>query len=125
MGAMELGYQRGLIQEESLLYEHQKHDGTLPIVGVNTFLNPNSPPEKTTLTLIRGTEDEKQSQLKRLRDFQKRNATTAPAMLARLQDAARKNENVFAVLMEAVRVCSLGQITNALFEVGGQYRRNM
>jgi methylmalonyl-CoA mutase len=125
MGAMELGYQRGLIQEESLLYEHQKHDGTLPIVGVNTFLNPNPPPEKTTLTLIRGTEDEKQSQLTRLRDFQKRNAAAAPAMLARLQDAARKNENVFAVLMDAVRVCSLGQITNALFEVGGQYRRNM
>ena len=125
MGAMELGYQRGLIQEESLHYEQQKHDGTLPIVGVNTFLNPNPPPEKTTLTLIRGTEDEKQSQLRRLRDFQKRNAAAAPGMLARLQEAARKNENVFAVLMDAVRVCSLGQITNALFEVGGQYRRNM
>ena len=125
LGAMELGYQRGLIQEESLFYEQQKHDGTLPLVGVNTFLNPNPPPEKTTLTLIRGTEDEKQSQLKRLRDFQKRNAAKAPAMLARLQDAARKNENVFAVLVEAVRVCSLGQITNALFDVGGQYRRNM
>ncbi|NUQ34557.1 MAG: methylmalonyl-CoA mutase family protein [Planctomycetaceae bacterium] len=125
MGAMELGYQRGLIQEESLLYEHRKHDGTLPIVGVNTFLNPNPPPEKTTLTLIRGTEDEKRSQLRRLREFQKRNAATAPAMLARLQQAARRNENVFAVLMDAVRVCSLGQITTALFEVGGQYRRNM
>jgi methylmalonyl-CoA mutase len=125
LGAMELGYQRGLIQEESLYYEQQKHDGTLPIVGVNTFLNPNPPPEKTTLTLIRGTEDEKQSQLTRLRDFQKRNAAASPAMLARLQDAARKNENVFAVLMDAVRLCSLGQITNALFEVGGQYRRNM
>jgi methylmalonyl-CoA mutase len=125
LGAMELGYQRGLIQEESLYYEQQKHDGTLPLVGVNTFLNPNPPPEKTTLTLIRGTEDEKQSQLTRLRDFQKRNAAAAPAMLARLQDAARKNANVFAVLMDAVRVCSLGQITNALFEVGGQYRRNM
>jgi methylmalonyl-CoA mutase len=125
LGAMELGYQRGLIQEESLYYEQQKHDGTLPLVGVNTFLNPNPPPEKTTLTLIRGTEDEKRSQLTRLRDFQKRNAAAAPAMLARLQDAARKNANVFAVLMDAVRVCSLGQITNALFEVGGQYRRNM
>jgi methylmalonyl-CoA mutase len=125
LGAMELGYQRGLIQEESLFYEQQKHDGTLPLVGVNTFLNPNPPPEKTTLTLIRGTEDEKQSQLGRLRDFQKRNAAAAPAMLARLQDSARKNENVFAVLMDAVRVCSLGQITTALFEVGGQYRRNM
>ncbi len=125
LGAMELGYQRGLIQEESLFYEQQKHDGTLPLVGVNTFLNPNPPPEKTTLTLIRGTEDEKQSQLTRLRDFQKRNAAEAPAMLAKLQDAARKNENVFAVLVEAVRVCSLGQITNALFDVGGQYRRNM
>jgi isobutyryl-CoA mutase len=125
LGAMELGYQRGLIQEESLHYETLKHDGRLPIVGVNTFLNPNPPPEKTTLTLIRGTEEEKRSQLRRLRDFQARNATAAPAMLRRLQDAARRNDNVFAVLMEAVRVCSLGQITDALFEVGGQYRRGM
>jgi methylmalonyl-CoA mutase len=125
LGAMELGYQRGLIQEESLHYETLKHDGRLPIVGVNTFLNPNPPPEKTTLTLIRGTEDEKRSQLRRLADFQARNAPAAPAMLRRLQDAARRNDNVFAVLMEAVRVCSLGQITDALFDVGGQYRRGM
>jgi methylmalonyl-CoA mutase len=125
LGAMELGYQRSKIQEESLYYEQQKHDATLPIVGVNTFLNPSPPPEKTTLTLIRGTEEEKQSQLRRLREFQQRNAAQAPAMLARLQDAARRNENVFAALMDAVRACSLGQITNALFEVGGQYRRNM
>jgi methylmalonyl-CoA mutase len=125
LGAMELGYQRGLIQEESLYYETRKHDGTLPIVGVNTFLNPNPPPEKTTLTLIRGTEEEKQSQLRRLRDFQARNAAAAAGWLARLQDAARRNENVFAVLVEVARYCSLGQITTALFEVGGQYRRSM
>ena len=123
LGAMELGYQRGLIQEESLYYEQLKHDGTLPLIGVNTFLNPNPRPDKTTLTLIRGTEDEKQSQLKRLADFQQRNSAVAPAILKRLQDAARKNENVFLALMDAVRVCSLGQITDALFEVGGQYRR--
>jgi len=125
LGAMELGYQRGLIQEESLHYEQMKHDGTLPIVGVNTFLNPSPPPQTTTLTLIRGTEDEKRSQLKRLADFQQRHSGKAPAMLKRLQESARKHDNVFAVLMEAVRVCSLGQITTALFEVGGQYRRNM
>ncbi len=125
LGAMELGYQRGLIQEESLYYETRKHDGTLPIVGVNTFLNPNPPPEKTTLTLIRGTEAEKQSQLKRLREFQAKNAAEAPLWLKRLQDAACKNENVFAVLVEAARYCSLGQITTALFDVGGQYRRSM
>jgi methylmalonyl-CoA mutase len=122
---MELGYQRGLIQEESLLYETRKHDGSLPIVGVNTFVNPNPPPQKTTLTLIRGTEEEKQGQIRRLREFQAKNAAEAPKWLARLQDAARKNENVFAVLMDAARYCSLGQITNALFEVGGQYRRSM
>ncbi len=125
LGAMELGYQRGLIQEESLYYETKKHDGSLPLVGVNTFINPEPPPTKTTLTLIRGTEEEKQSQLKRLRKFQAKNAAVAPMWLKRLQDAARKDENAFAVLMDAARYCSLGQITQALFEVGGQYRRNM
>ena len=125
LGAMETGYQRGKIQEESMYYEHLKHDGTLPIIGVNTFRNPKGEAIPQTLELARSTEDEKQSQLKRLADFQARNASKAPAMLKRLQQAVIDNENVFAVLMDAVRVCSLGQISNALFEVGGQYRRNM
>jgi len=125
LGAMETGYQRGKIQEESMYYEHLKHDGTLPIIGVNTFRNPKGEAIPQTLELARSTEDEKQSQLKRLSDFQARNAANAPAMLERLQQAVIRNENVFAVLMDAVRVCSLGQISNALFEVGGQYRRNM
>ena len=108
-----------------MLYEHQKHDGSYPIVGVNTFRNPHSDSAPQKIELIRSSEDEKQSQLKRLRDFQRRNANAAPAMLARLREAVVKNHNVFEVLMEAVRVCSLGQITHALFEVGGQYRRSM
>ena len=125
LGAMELGYQRGKIQEESLHYEHLKHTGEYPIIGVNTFRNPHGDPVPDHIELARSTEEEKQSQLKRLQDFQSRHAKEAPAMLARLQKAVIRNENVFAVLMDAVRVCSLGQITNALFEVGGQYRRSM
>jgi isobutyryl-CoA mutase len=125
LGAMETGYQRGKIQEESLLYEHQKHDGTLPIIGVNTFRNPKASDVPAPIELARSTDDEKQSQLKRLADFHARNADKAPAALAALQKAAIDNENVFAKLMDAVRVCSLGQVTAALFEVGGQYRRNM
>jgi methylmalonyl-CoA mutase len=125
LGAMELGYQRGKIQEESLHYEHLKHTGEYPIIGVNTFRNPHGDPVPDHIELARSTEEEKQSQLKRLQDFQSRHANEAPAMLARLQKAVIRNENVFAVLMDAVRVCSLGQITNALFEVGGQYRRSM
>ncbi len=125
LGAMETGYQRGKIQEESMYYEHLKHDGTLPIIGVNTFRNPKGEAIPQTLELARSTEEEKQSQLTRLADFQARSADKAPAMLQRLQEAVIKDENVFAVLMDAVRVCSLGQISNALFEVGGQYRRNM
>jgi methylmalonyl-CoA mutase len=125
LGAMELGYQRGKIQEESLHYEHLKHTGEYPIIGVNTFRNPHGDPIPTTLELARSTEEEKQSQLARLQDFHQRHAKEAPKMLKRLQQAVIHNENVFAVLMEAVRVCSLGQITNALFEVGGQYRRSM
>jgi methylmalonyl-CoA mutase len=125
LGAMETGYQRGKIQEESLLYEHRKHDGSYPIIGVNTFRNTHADPVPQKLELIRSTDDEKRSQLKRLRDFQKRNARTAPEMLEKLRSAVMRDENVFAVLMDAVRVCSLGQITNALFEVGGQYRRSM
>ena len=125
LGAMELGYQRGRIQEESLYYETLKHTGDLPIVGINTFLNPNPAPQSTTLELARGTEDEKQGQIARLREFQKVHESRSSAMLKRLQEAVRKDDNVFGVLMDAVRVCSLGQITRALFEVGGQYRRNM
>jgi methylmalonyl-CoA mutase len=122
---METGYQRGKIQEESMLYEHRKHDGSLPIIGVNTFRNPKGAAAPATIELARSTDDEKQSQLTRLEDFHRRHADAAPAALAALQQAAIDNENVFARLMDAVRVCSLGQITTALFEVGGQYRRNM
>jgi len=125
LGAMETGYQRGKIQEESLYYEHKKHDGSYPIVGVNTFRNPHGEALPQKLELIRSTEEEKQSQLKRLREFQRRNEKEAPAMLERLRQAVMRDENVFEVLMDAVRVCSLGQITHALFEVGGQYRRSM
>ena len=125
LGAMETGYQRGKIQDESIFYEQKKHDGSLPIVGVNTFLNPDPPPEKTTIALARSTREEKERQLERLAAFHERYADAAPAALDRLRDAVIHEENVFAVLMDAVRCCSLGQITDALFEVGGQYRRNM
>ncbi|MBV7538546.1 cobalamin-dependent protein [Duganella sp. sic0402] len=125
LGAMETGYQRGKIQEESMLYEHQKHDGTLPIIGVNTFRNPKGAEAPAQIELARSTDDEKQSQLARLEDFHQRHAGEAPQALAALQQAAIDNANVFDKLMDAVRVCSLGQITTALFEVGGQYRRNM
>jgi len=125
LGAMETGYQRGRIQDESMLYEHRKHDGSYPIVGVNTFVSAKPHEAPTPIALARSTEEEKQSQLKRLRDFQARHRDAAPAALERLQRAVIDDENVFAVLMDVVRVCSLGQITHALFEVGGQYRRNM
>jgi methylmalonyl-CoA mutase len=125
LGAMETGYQRGKIQEESLHYETKKHDGSLPIVGVNTYLNPDAKPAGGTIELARSTEEEKQSQIRRLREFQARHNDDARAALARLKAAAINNENVFAVLVDAVRSCSLGQITEALFDVGGQYRRNM
>ena len=125
LGAMETGYQRGKIQEESMHYEMLKHTGELPIVGVNTFRNPHGDPVTRHLELARSTEEEKQSQLRRLADFHVRHAEHAPAELERLRQAVIDNRNVFEVLMEAVRCCSLGQITAALFEVGGQYRRNM
>ncbi|MEV4172243.1 fused isobutyryl-CoA mutase/GTPase IcmF [Nonomuraea sp. NPDC049709] len=127
LGAMETGYQRGKIQDESMLYEMRKHDGSLPIVGVNTFRNPRGENEADPhkLELARGTEEEKRSQLDRLRAFHERNRSEAPAQLARLRDVAMSEGNAFAVLMEAARVCSLGQITDALFEAGGQYRRNV
>ncbi len=125
LGAMETGYQRGKIQEESMHYEMQKHTGEYPIIGVNTFRNPHGDPVPESIELARSTDEEKQSQLKRLADFHARHAAEAPATLQRLQRAVIDNGNVFAVLMDAVRVCSLGQITSALFEVGGQYRRSM
>ncbi len=125
LGAMETGYQRGRIQDESMHYEMLKHTGELPIIGVNTFRNPHGEVVQDKLELARSTEEEKQSQLKRLEAFHALHASESPAMLKRLQQAVIENLNVFEVLMDAVRVCSLGQITNALFEVGGQYRRNM
>jgi methylmalonyl-CoA mutase len=125
LGAMETGYQRSKIQEESLHYEMLKHTGEYPIIGVNTFRNPHGEPVPDHIELARSTDEEKQSQLKRLADFHARHAREAPAMLKRLQQAVIDNGNVFEVLMDAVRCCSLGQITNALFEVGGQYRRSM
>jgi methylmalonyl-CoA mutase len=125
LGAMETGYQRGRIQDESMKYEHGKHDGSIPIVGVNTFRNPAGDSAPTTLELARSDDAEKQDQLRRLRDFQARSAGDRPAALARLQQTALDGGNVFAVLMDAVRCCSLGQITDALFEVGGRYRRNV
>jgi methylmalonyl-CoA mutase len=125
LGAMELGYQRGKIQEESLYYEHKKHDGSHPIIGVNTFRNPHGDTTPQEIELIRSSEDEKQSQLDRLQAFHERNSAECDAMLKRLKQTVIDDGNVFAVLMDAVRVCSLGQITHALFEVGGQYRRSM
>src|SRR5690349_11719171 len=125
LGAMETGYQRGRIQDESMHYEMLKHTGELPIIGVNTFRNPHGDQVQDKLELARSTDEEKQGQLRRLGEFHQRNAQQAPAMLKRLQQAVIDNGNVFEVLMDAVRVCSLGQITSALFEVGGQYRRNM
>ncbi len=129
LGAMETGYQRGRIQDESLLYETRKHDGTLPIIGVNTFLPAPSEAqddaEDVEIALQRSSEDEKQGQLARLADFQSRHADEREAALGRLRDAALAGDNLFAVLMDAVRCCTLGEITHALFEVGGRYRRNV
>ncbi|HSW07606.1 fused isobutyryl-CoA mutase/GTPase IcmF [Aquabacterium sp.] len=125
LGAMETGYQRSKIQEESMHYEMQKHTGEYPIIGVNTFRNPHGDATPQTIELARSTDEEKQSQLQRLADFHQRHAAESPAMLKQLQQAVIANDNVFEVLMRAVRCCSLGQITSALFEVGGQYRRSM
>ena len=124
LGAMESMYQRGKIQSESMLYEHRKHSGELPVVGVNTFVaEGDAAPQE--VELMRGTETEKQQQIDGLARFHRRHQSQAPAALAELQRVARGGGNVFAELMETVRVASLGQITTALFEVGGQYRRNM
>jgi methylmalonyl-CoA mutase len=125
LGAMETGYQRASIQEQSLHYEMLKHTGEYPIVGVNTFRNPHGDPIPEVLELARSTEDEKRSQLARLSAFHARHAQASAPMLERLRRAVIDGDNVFDCLMDAVRVCSLGQITQTLFEVGGQYRRNM
>ncbi|WP_113664233.1 methylmalonyl-CoA mutase family protein [Pedobacter nanyangensis] len=125
LGAMETMYQRGKIQEESLYYETLKHTGEFPIVGVNTFLNKNGSPTIVPGEVIRATEEEKQYQISTLQAFQKRNENEAPEALKNLQKAAVNGENIFNKLMEVCKICSLGQISNALYEVGGQYRRNM
>jgi methylmalonyl-CoA mutase len=125
LGAMETGYQRGMIQDESMHYEMLKHDGSLPIIGVNTFRNPNPPEVETTLELARSTSEEKNSQLERLQGFKSRHEDKSEAMLEQLRAAVQADENIFEVLMEAVQHCSLGQITDTFFEVGGQYRRSM
>ncbi len=126
LGAMETMYQRSRIQEESMYYEAKKHDGSLPIVGVNTFLSGHdASAEAGSAALIRSTEDEKQDQVKAVHAFQKRHAQESPGALKKLQQVAASRGNVFAQLMEAVKTCSLGQISHALYEVGGQYRRNM
>jgi methylmalonyl-CoA mutase len=125
LGAMERMYQRNKIQEESLFYEHQKHTGELPLIGVNTFLNKNGSPTILPVEVIRSTTEEKEQQIQNLQAFQKRNADKSADMLERLKKAAINNENLFAELMETVKYCSLGEITHALYQVGGQYRRSM
>ncbi|QKK03119.1 MAG: methylmalonyl-CoA mutase family protein [Pseudomonadota bacterium] len=126
LGAMDTMYQRGKIQEESLYYEHKKHSGELPLIGVNTFRPPEgAEQEGGEIELARSSEEEKQQQVANVRAFQQRNAASSPAALKALQDVARKRGNTFEALMEAVKCCSLGQISHALYEVGGEYRRNM
>ncbi|MET1056197.1 MAG: methylmalonyl-CoA mutase family protein [Pedobacter sp.] len=125
LGAMETMYQRGKIQEESLYYETRKHSGEYPIVGVNTFLNKSGSPAIVPGEVIRATEEEKQYQIQALHDFQSRNTDETEIVLKQLQNIAIKGENIFEMLMEACKICSLGQISRALYEVGGQYRRNM
>jgi len=125
LGAMERMYQRNKIQEESLYYETLKHTGEYPIVGVNTFLNKRGSPTIVPGEVIRSTSEEKQQQIQNLQAFWKRNEEKSANELKKLKDAAINNENIFTQLMETVKYCSLGQITHALYEVGGQYRRNM
>jgi methylmalonyl-CoA mutase len=127
LGAMETGYQRSKIQEESLYYEYLKHTGKLPLIGVNTFRDPDANLDEwaESVDLARASEAEKKSQLRRLSEFKKRHEKKAGKALERLQQVALAEKNIFKELMETVRVCSLGQITQALYEVGGKYRRNM
>ena len=127
LGAMETGYQRSKIQEESMYYERQKHSGELPIIGVNTFRNPDADFDalNAKLELARSTDDEKNEQIERLASFHKRHINECPAALQRLQEVALCGGNIFAELLDTVKYCSLGQISNALYAVGGKYRRNM
>jgi len=125
LGAMETQYQRGKIQDESMYYEMKKHTGELPIIGVNTFINPNASEDDYEIELARATEDEKEQQILNLRAFQENNRDKAQIALRKLQEVAMAGGNIFAELMETVKVASLGQISAALYEVGGQYRRNM
>jgi methylmalonyl-CoA mutase len=125
LGAMETMYQRGKIQEESLYYETLKHTGEFPIIGVNTFLSSKGSPTVMPKEVIRATEEEKEYQIKMLQDLHTRNSDRTKDLLRNLQVSAIRNENMFDTMMEAAKYCSLGQITSSLFEVGGQYRRNM
>jgi len=126
LAAMDTLYQRGKIQDESLYYEHKKHDGSLPLVGVNTFLPPSgTEQEGGEIELMRSTEAEKAQQVSHVAAFQERHAERGPQALQALQQTARQRGNTFEALMEAVKVCSLGQISHALYAVGGAYRRNM
>jgi methylmalonyl-CoA mutase len=125
LGAMETMYQRSKIQEESLYYETLKHTGEYPIIGVNTFLSSKGSPTIIPKEVIRATDEEKKYQISMLADLEKRNAIKSVELLHELQAVAIRNQNMFDSLMEVTKHCSLGQVTNALFEVGGQYRRNM
>jgi methylmalonyl-CoA mutase len=128
LGAMELQYQRSLIQEESLYYEELKHSGAYPIIGVNTFQDPTTLADDyrpDTPPLIRSTDEEKDEQLRNLRAFRERNVERSADAIKRLKQVALSGGNIFEELMETVKYCSLGEITHALYEVGGQYRRNM
>ena len=125
LGAMETMYQRGKIQEESLHYEQKKSSGELPIIGVNTWLGPDGSPIQQPRDVMRSTDEEKEQQISNLAAFHERNAAAAPVALARLQEVAESGGNVFTELLETAKVASLGQISAALYEVGGQYRRNM
>ena len=124
-GAMETNYQRSKIQEESLYYETMKNSGKLPIMGVNTFLSSDGSPTVLPGEVIRSTDEEKNNQLDALNNFHKTNKELAPKYIERLKEAALENRNVFEEMIEAVKYCSLGQITQALFDVGGKYRRNL
>ena len=125
LGAMETMYQRGKIQEESLYYETLKHTGEFPIIGVNTFLSSKGSPTVLPREVIRATTEEKEYQIHMLEELHKGNAGKSGELLGKVQDAAVQNKNIFEQLMEAAKYCSLGEITSSLFEVGGQYRRNM
>ncbi len=125
LGAMETMYQRARIQEESLYYERRKHDGSLPLIGINTFLAPSTDQPAPQPDLVRSSDAEKDFQVAQVRAFQQRHAGQAPAALQHLQQVAAAGGNVFSALVETVKVCSLGQITQALYRVGGQYRRNV